>query len=34
MTIPPSDYDVACRLANAKNVSGAWIVCDAVEKYI
>lgn len=34
VTIPPGDCDVACRLANAKKVSGAWIVRDAVETYI
>jgi hypothetical protein len=34
VTIPPSDCDVARRLANAKKVSGVWIVRDAVKKYI
>jgi hypothetical protein len=34
VTIPPGDYDVVCRLAKAKKVSAAWIIRDAVEKYI
>jgi hypothetical protein len=34
VTIPPGDYDVVCRLAKAKKVSAAWIIRDAVERYI
>jgi hypothetical protein len=34
VTLPPGDYDVVCRLAKAKKVSAAWIIRDAVEKYI
>ena len=34
VTIPPHDYGVVRRMAQDKKVSAAWIVRDAVEKYI
>ena len=34
VTLAPGDYAVVCRLAKAKKVSAAWIIRDAVEKYI
>lgn len=34
VTVPPGDYEQVCRMAKAKKVSNAWIIRDAVEKYI
>jgi hypothetical protein len=34
VSIPRQDYDVVLRMAKEKKVSAAWIVRDAVEKYI
>ena len=34
VTIPPQDYAVVRNMAKSKKVSAAWIVRDAVEKYI
>ena len=34
VTIPPKDYEVVRRMAQLKKVSAAWVVRDAVEKYI
>ncbi len=34
VTVPPSDYEQVCRMARARKVSNAWIIRDAVEKYI
>jgi predicted transcriptional regulator len=34
VTIPPQDYAAVRSLAKNKKVSAAWIVRDAVEKYI
>jgi predicted transcriptional regulator len=34
VTVPPDDYEQVCRLAKARKVSNAWIIRDAVEKYI
>jgi predicted transcriptional regulator len=34
VTIPPDHYDLVCRMAKVKKVSNAWIIRDAVEKYI
>jgi predicted transcriptional regulator len=34
VTIPPDHYEQVCRIAKAKKVSNAWIIRDAVEKYV
>jgi hypothetical protein len=34
VTLPKSDYEEVCRLARSKRVSNAWVIRDAVEKYI
>jgi hypothetical protein len=34
VTVPPKDYEVVRSMAKDKKVSAAWIVRDAVEKYI
>lgn len=34
VTFPQGDYDRVCVLARSKKVSAAWIVRDAVEKYL
>jgi hypothetical protein len=34
VSIPRQDYEVVQRMAKEKKVSAAWIVRDAVEKYI
>lgn len=34
VTIPPEHYELVCRMAKGKKVSNAWIIRDAVEKYI
>jgi len=34
VTIPPQDYAAVRSMAKNKKVSAAWIVRDAVEKYI
>lgn len=34
VTIPAHDYEVVQVMAKAKKVSAAWIIRDAVEKYI
>jgi len=34
VTIPPRDCEVVRRMAKNKKVSAAWIIRDAVEKYI
>jgi hypothetical protein len=34
VTLPKSDYEEVCRLARNKRVSNAWVIRDAVEKYI
>ena len=34
VTIPPQDYAAVRSMAKKKKVSAAWIVRDAVEKYI
>lgn len=34
VTIPPEHYEQVCRMAKAKKVSNAWIIRDAVEKYV
>jgi hypothetical protein len=34
VTFPQADYDRVCVLARSKKVSAAWIVRDAVEKYL
>jgi hypothetical protein len=34
VTVPPRDYEVVRSMAKDKKVSAAWIVRDAVEKYI
>jgi len=34
VTLPKSDYEEVCRLARHKRVSNAWVIRDAVEKYI
>ena len=34
VTVPPDHYEQVCRMAIAKKVSNAWIIRDAVEKYI
>ena len=34
VTIPPQDYSAVRSMAKNKKVSAAWIVRDAVEKYI
>lgn len=34
VTIPRNDYEVVVQMAKAKRVSTAWVVRDAVEKYI
>lgn len=34
VTIPPDHYELICRMAKVKKVSNAWIIRDAVEKYI
>lgn len=34
VTLPKSDYGEVCRLARAKKVSNAWIIRDAVGRYV
>jgi predicted transcriptional regulator len=34
VTVPPQDYEVVRSMAKDRKVSAAWIVRDAVEKYI
>ena len=34
VTFPQGDYERVCTLARTKKVSAAWIVRDAVEKYV
>lgn len=34
VTVPPDHYQLVCRMAKVKKVSNAWIIRDAVEKYI
>ena len=34
VTVPPDHYEQVCRMAKSKKVSNAWIIRDAVEKYI
>jgi hypothetical protein len=34
VTLPPNDYDSVVRMAHSKRVSTAWIIRDAVEKYL
>lgn len=34
VTVPPDHYEQVCRMAKGKKVSNAWIIRDAVEKYI
>ena len=34
VTVPKGDYEQVCRMAKSKKVSNAWIIRDAVEKYI
>ena len=34
VTDPPDHYEQVCRMAKGKKVSNAWIIRDAVEKYI
>jgi metal-responsive CopG/Arc/MetJ family transcriptional regulator len=34
VTIPPDHYELVCRMAKLKKVSNAWVIRDAVEKYI
>ena len=34
VTVPPDHYAQVCRMAKSMKVSNAWIIRDAVEKYI
>jgi len=34
VTVPPDHYKHVCQMAREKKVSNAWIIRDAVEKYI
>lgn len=34
VTVPPDHYAQVCRMAKGKKVSNAWIIRDAVERYI
>ena len=34
VTVPSDHYEQVCRMAKGKKVSNAWIIRDAVEKYI
>jgi len=34
VTVPPDHYEQVCHMAKGKKVSNAWIIRDAVEKYI
>jgi predicted transcriptional regulator len=34
VTVPPDHYKHVCQMAKEKKVSNAWIIRDAVEKYI
>ncbi len=34
VTLPKSDYEEVCRLARIKKVSNAWVIRDAVGKYV
>ena len=34
VTLPRTDYEEVCRLARAKKVSNAWVIRDAVGRYV